>query len=69
MGRAVLLLERNRSEMETRGKWDPVLGLVTLAIMAFVVIGILLMTGVFNPNNAAEPLNTELKQISPRKST
>jgi hypothetical protein len=58
------LTEQYATSSDRSRGWNGVLALVALAIMAFVVIGILLMTGVFNPNDPTRPLNTELKQES-----
>jgi hypothetical protein len=58
------LTEQYATSSDRSGGWNNVLALVAVAIMAFVVIGILLMTGVFNPNDPIRPLNTELKQES-----
>jgi hypothetical protein len=49
------------SELRARGLQDGILSLIALAIIAFVVIGILLMTGVFNAKSTG-PLDTELMQ-------
>jgi hypothetical protein len=42
---------------ESNALWDGILALLIIAVAAFVVIGVLTMTGIFNPTTALDQAN------------